>query len=232
MKNVTWILLSLIGVFFFAGIGFYFYSTKTTANITLDRKPSQNNPETMARKKVITAFGDSLTAGYNLPIEQSYPSLLESKLISEGYDYRVINSGSSGETSAGALSRVDWVLNTNPDIVILTIGANDAFRGVDPAETKKNISQIIEKLQEKDIQILLGGMYAPRNLGKTYSDQFDAIYPDLAKQYNVEIIPFFLQDVALVPELNLNDGIHPTEEGYQIIVDRNIWPKLEKMLQK
>jgi acyl-CoA thioesterase I len=130
------------------------------------------------------------------------------------------------------LNRVDWVLDTKPDIVILTIGANDAFRGVDPAETKKNISQIIEKLQAEDIEILLGGMLAPRNLGKTYTDQFDRMYTDLAAEYDLELIPFFLQDVALVPELNLSDGIHPTEEGYQIIVDRNIWPKLKGMLDK
>jgi acyl-CoA thioesterase I len=231
MKHLPVILLSIFGLFILLGAGVY-YMSKNDTTIMIENPNYINPTSNNQRKKVITAFGDSITAGYNLPIEQSYPSLLEKKLIAEGYDYRVINSGSSGETSAGALSRVDWVLNTKPDIVILTIGANDAFRGVDPAETKKNISQIIEKLQAEDIDILLGGMLAPRNLGKTYTDQFDAIYPELAKQYDLELIPFFLQDVALVPELNLSDGIHPTEEGYQIIVDRNIWPKLKGMLKK
>lgn len=222
------------------GIGMMWYTTqvknpmKTTPASGKYKQPNSlgNTSTHNAEQKVITAYGDSLTAGYNLPIEQSYPSLLEKKLQEEGYNYRVVNAGVSGDTSSAALSRIDWVLQSKPQIVILTLGANDAFRGIDPNITKENLSKIIETLQAENITILLGGMYAPRNLGTTYYQEFDAIYQELAQKYNIELIPFFLEGVVLKQEYNLEDGIHPNEEGYKIVVENNIWPKLEGMLEK
>lgn len=229
---MKYILSTIITIIIIGGIGMFFYSQNNAKIPTANINNQSTVSESPENQKIITAFGDSLTAGYNLPIEQSYPSQLQTKLDQEGYTYKVVNSGSSGDTTAAALSRIDWVLKTKPDIIILQFGANDAFRGIDPAITKKNISLMIEQIQKENIQILLAGMYAPRNLGKTYYEQFDAIYLDLAEQYNVELIPFILDGIALKPELNLNDGIHPTEEGYKIMVEKNVWPKLEKMLEK
>lgn len=182
--------------------------------------------------KNITAFGDSLTAGYGLPINNSYPYLLEKKLNSLGYKYNVINAGLSGDTSEGGLSRISWVLKSKPDIVILELGANDAMRAISPEITKNNLSKIIETLQKSKIEILLCGMKAPRNLGKNYYEKFDSIYPNLAKKYKLKLIPFFLEGVALKKDLNIEDGIHPNIKGYQIVIDKNIFPNLKSFLIK
>ena len=184
-----------------------------------------------SKTNVITCFGDSLTAGYGLEIKESYPSLLQEKLKKEGFNYNIINSGISGDTTAGGLSRVDWVLKTNPEIVILELGANDAMRGVPIEETKKNLSKIIEKIKAKNVKILFCGMKAPRNLGKTYIKSFDEMYPELSKKYSLKLLPFFLEGVALKKELNISDGVHPNKKGYDIIVNNNVFPYLKSFLK-
>ncbi|MDD2898044.1 MAG: arylesterase [Desulfuromonadaceae bacterium] len=172
-----------------------------------------------AYKGTIVAVGDSLTAGYGLNDADAYPAQLEKKLQSTGYNWQVINAGISGETSSGTLSRVNWVLKLKPDIVILETGANDGLRGIDPQVTKKNIAETVRLLKENKVRVILAGMRMVTSMGKEFTSQFAAIYPALAKQHDLILIPFFLQGVAGDPALNQSDGIHPLGEGYRIITD-------------
>ena len=171
----------------------------------------------------IVAVGDSLTEGLGVDEELAYPAVLEEKLGKQGYPYQVINAGISGETSSGTLSRINWVLTLKPDIVILVIGANDGFRGIDPGLIKSNIRTIIQSLKEKNVAVVLGGMQIVQNLGQDYTTAFTQIYPEVARSEDVLFIPFFLADVAADQGLNQADGIHPTAQGYQVVVD-NIMP--------
>jgi acyl-CoA thioesterase-1 len=207
--------------------------------LTLTACQSNESAEnTISQKdtKIILALGDSLTAGYGLQESESYPSQLEKRLQENGYEYQVQNAWVSGDTSAGLLSRMDWILDTNEStsswstnefgLAILCIGANDAFQWKNTSEIEKNIRAIIEKLQAKNIPILLWGMKAPLNLGGTYGKEYEAIFPRLAKEYNLVLMGFFLDGVALKANLNQDDRIHPTKEWYTIIVD-NIMEILE-----
>lgn len=171
----------------------------------------------------ILAFGDSLTEGFGVATEEAYPAQLERKLQADGYNYRVINGGISGETSTAALSRLDWMLGSNPDIVIIETGANDALRGVDIGLTSRNFDEIIRKLTENDVIVVIGGLQIIQNLGQEYTDAFAAIYPEVAERYDSILIPFMLEGVATDPELNQDDFIHPTAEGYTVMVD-HIYP--------
>jgi acyl-CoA thioesterase-1 len=188
-----------------------------------DKAPAENAaPATVSSPPaagVIVCMGDSLTAGYGVDEDQAYPALLEARLRDEGLAYRVINAGVSGETSSGALARVDWMLTLDPDIVILETGANDGLRGVEPALTHRNIDAIVAKLQARNITVVLAGMQMVRNLGSDFTRAFGAIYPDIARAADLILIPFFLEGVAGRPDLNQPDGIHPTADGYRIIVD-------------
>lgn len=183
-------------------------------------KASEQNQEATG---IIVAMGDSLTAGYGVDPENNYPSQLQRMLDAKGLHWRVINSGVSGETSSGALSRLNWVLSLKPDILILETGANDGLRGVDPNLTKKNILKIIKELQKKKIVTILAGMRMVSNLGTTYTHAFHQIYLDVAKETGVIFIPFFLKDVATIQSLNISDGIHPNKHGYTILV-HNLFP--------
>ena len=176
----------------------------------------QNSPE---NEGIIVAVGDSLSEGLGVAEESAYPALLEKKLQSGGYQYRVINAGVSGETSSGTLARIKWVLTLKPDIVILVIGANDGFRGIDPELIKTNILTMVRTLKEKNVTVLLGGMQMVQNLGKEYITAFEEIYPLVAREENIGLIPFFLTGVAANPKVNQADGIHPTAEGYRVVVD-------------
>jgi len=182
-----------------------------------------------AQPPVIVAFGDSLTAGLGVAAEQNYPSRLEQTLRAAGYPHRVINAGISGDTTAGGLRRVDAVLALHPVIVILEFGANDGLRGAPLPEIRANLDQIIRRLQTAKIRVVLAGMKLPPNYGPEYTDRFAALYAELARQRHAALIPFFLDGVAGVDGLNQADGLHPTAEGYRIIVDR-IWPRLRPLL--
>lgn len=177
----------------------------------------------------ILALGDSLTAGYGLAAEESFPARLEAALRQRGHDVRVINGGVSGDTSAGGLARLDWVLADKPHAAIVELGANDGLRGLDPETTHANLDAILTRLRESGVQVLLAGMRAPPNLGRDYQQEFDAVFARLRDSHNVRFYPFFLEGVAAQPALNQADGIHPNAEGVQMIVDA-ILPHVERLL--
>ncbi|MBI1179562.1 MAG: arylesterase [Alphaproteobacteria bacterium] len=171
----------------------------------------------------VLALGDSLTAGYGLPQDKSFPAQLQKALRDDGLDVTVHNAGVSGDTASGGLTRLDWALagvNGKPDLVIVELGANDALRGVDPHVTSKALSDIIDRLKRDGIPVLLAGMKAPPNMGEDYVKRFDNIYPVLAQVFDVPLYPFFLDGVAGNKALNQTDGMHPTAEGVAIIVKR------------
>ena len=169
---------------------------------------------------VILDFGDSLTAGYGLAPEQAFPARLQAALGQQGIEVRVINAGVSGDTTAGGLARLDWALADKPDLVILALGANDALRGIAPATVRDNLDKMIQKIEANGAKVLLVGMLAPPNWGAEYESAFDRIFPDLAKVHDVQLYPFFLEGVAMKPELNQPDGLHPNERGVAVLVDR------------
>jgi acyl-CoA thioesterase-1 len=169
---------------------------------------------------VILDFGDSLSAGYGLAPEQAFPVRLEAALRREGIEVRVVNGGVSGDTTAGGLARLDWALVDKPDLVILELGANDALRGIDPATVRDNLDKMIRKIEANGAKVLLVGMLAPPNWGAEYKSDFDRIFPELAKVHDVQLYPFFLEGVAMKPELNQPDGLHPNERGIAVLVDR------------
>ena len=183
-------------------------------------------------KKTILCFGDSITAGYGLDdINDAFPGVLQSKIDSLGLDYVVVNSGLSGETSAGGRSRIKWVLNQKIDVFVLELGANDGLRGVALTETRENLQAIIDVVRNKDpnIQIILAGMELPPNMGQDYTSEFRSIFSDLAKKNDLTFVPFILKGVGGIPELNQNDGIHPTIEGHKIVAN-NVWEVLETVI--
>jgi len=171
----------------------------------------------------IVAVGDSLTEGLGLEEEFAYPAVLERKLRDLGYPYQVVNAGISGETSSGTAARIKWILTLKPDIVILVIGANDGFRGIDPDLIKTNIQKIVKELKAQNVTVVLGAMQIVQNLGQNYTTAFEKIYPAVAQSETIILTPFFLNGVAANRKLNQADGIHPTADGYQVIVD-NITP--------
>lgn len=191
--------------------------------------PAQPTPQPAPTKIIV--LGDSLSAGYKLARGDAFTSQLEKALQEKGYAVSVPNTGVSGETTAGGLARLDWILADKPDLVIVELGANDGLRGIDPAATRANLDKILTKLKERGVPVLLAGMMAPRNLGSDYGKAFDAIYPTLAKQHAVPLYPFFLEGVAMDPKLNLEDGMHPTAEGVAVIV-KGILPQVVAELDR
>ena len=192
--------------------------------------PAQGPQPSPSRPKIVV-LGDSLTAGLGLVAEtQSFPALLQEKLKAGGYEWDVTNAGVSGDTSAAGLQRLDWALEQgNVRILVLELGANDGLRGLPVSEMKKNLAAIIERAQQKRITVLLTGMEAPPNYGPEYVVSFRQVYRDLAKQYNVTLLPFLLDRVAGVPALNQADGIHPNVQGAAIVAD-NVWTVLKPMV--
>ena len=187
-------------------------------------KPAKSLPK-------IVAFGDSLTAGLGLPQSASYPSLLQKKLDADGFAYEVVNAGVTGDTSAGGVRRIDWALEGEVKMVILELGANDILRGQPVDEMKKNLAGIIERAKAHGATVLLAGMEAPTNSGIEYRKAVHEIFPALSREYNVPVIPFFLDGVAGIDALNQRDGIHPNEEGTKIVTEtvyRSLRPMLEK----
>ena len=186
---------------------------------------------TFQTPKVILFFGDSLTAGYGLSTEEAFPALLEKDLNKTDKKVKVVNAGLSGETSAGGLSRIDWILRQPVDIFVLELGANDGLRGLPIEQTRQNLQSIINKVKAKNpnCKIVLAGMMVPPNMGKQYTDEFRNIYPDLARKNNATLIPFILDGVAGIEKLNQADGIHPTPEGHKIIAT-NLKKVFEKLI--
>jgi acyl-CoA thioesterase I len=168
----------------------------------------------------IAILGDSLAAGYGIKPDQSFPARLEAGLKAQGRNVSVLNQGVSGDTSAGGLDRIDWMLADKPDIVLVELGGNDALRGIDPKVTEKNLSAIVEKLKAANVTVWLAGMMAPRNLGSDYVNAFDGLYKRIADKYEVPLYTFILDGVAQDPALNQGDGIHPNPKGAQIVADR------------
>ncbi len=187
-------------------------------------------PSPTERPKIV-AFGDSLTAGLGVAPEESYPAQLQRQLDLAGYPYRVINAGVSGETTAGALRRVEWVLKSNPGLVILEAGGNDGLRGIDLKDTRQNLDAIIRRLKAAGVTVVLAGMKLPPNYGAEYTAEFARMFPELARTHQLAFMPFFLEGVATHASLNQADGIHPTGEGYRIIVG-HLMPILKPLLNQ
>jgi acyl-CoA thioesterase-1 len=194
-------------------------------------QPGRSTAAVREDRPRIVAFGDSLTAGLGVAQEEAYPAQLQRRLEAAGYRYRVINAGVSGDTTAGGVRRIEWVLNSKPAIVILELGANDGLRGIDPAHTRSNLETIIRRLQAAGVTVILAGMKLPPNYGTDYTARFAALYPELAKKYRVPLMPFFLEGVAAREAMNQADGIHPTEAGYRAIVE-NLLKTLQPFLLK
>ena len=184
-----------------------------------------------AVERVIVAFGDSLTAGLGVTPEDSYPARLQARLRAEGYAYRVVNAGASGDTTAGGLTRVDWALRNRPDIVIVALGANDALRGQDLASVRANLDAIVARFQKAGVRVLVAGMEVPPNYGARYAADFRRLFRDVALKRGAAFMPFLLDGVAGNSRLNQPDGIHPTAEGYRVVVE-HLWPHLEPMLKR
>lgn len=198
-------------------------------------EPENKNlsPEISPEKNIsIIAMGDSLTAGYGLenPEKNSYPAQLEKKLQEDEYLVSVENAGISGETTTGGLGRAEWIAESQPEIILLFLGANDMLRGISPSVTRQNLEQIIDIFQEKNISVILLPMQAQSSLGREYQTEFSDIYLNLAEEKNIPLTAFPLQNVALIPNLNTKDGIHPNQKGYKIVVE-NIYESVEKEIQ-
>lgn len=181
--------------------------------------------------RVVAFLGDSLTAGLGVAADEAFPARLGARMQREGYAYRVVNAGVSGDTSAGAVRRVDWVLRTRPDVVVVALGANDGLRGQSPAALRANLEAIVRRLKAAGARVLLAGMRMPPNYGEAFTRDFAAVYPEVARRTGVPLVPFLLDGVAANPVLNQPDGIHPNARGHVVIADR-LWPYLRPLLRK
>ena len=238
MKNTHIISHSIFLKFCYFSLIIILFSCKTDAKKTTTKKEFTTNvvstkTENTTNNKRIVVFGDSLTAGYGLEdVEDAYPGLLQQKIDSLQLGYTVINSGISGETTAGGKNRIDWVLNQKPSVFILELGANDGLRGVPLTETKMNLQYIINAVKTKypSTKIVLAGMKIPPNFGQDYTNEFKNIFPALAQKNQVALIPFLLENVGGIPSLNQSDGIHPTAKGHKILA-KNVWEVLAPILK-
>ena len=181
---------------------------------------------------VILFLGDSITAGNGLELSQAFPALIQEKIKANGWRFKVVNAGQSGDTSAGALDRLDWLLKNRVAVMVLELGGNDGLRGLPVESTRKNLQAIIDRTKAKypEAKIVIAGMKVPPNMGRDYGDKFEAVFTDLAKKNKAALIPFVLEGVGGVPALNLPDGIHPTAKGQQIVAG-NVWKTLEPVLR-
>ena len=182
--------------------------------------------------RVILFLGDSITAGYGLDLSQAFPALIQQKIDRQRWNFKVINAGQSGDTSAGGLGRMDWLLKNKIDVLVLELGANDGLRGLPVENSKKNLQAIIDRTKDKypEAKVIIAGMKVPPNMGGDYGRKFQAVFADLAKKNNAPLIPFILEHVGGLPELNLADGIHPTAKGHEIVA-ANVWKVLEPILR-
>jgi len=194
--------------------------------------PTSPAVDTADGRRTVLFIGTSLTAGYGVGDDAAYPALIQQRIDSAGLPFRVVNAGISGETSAGALRRIAWSLQQPVDVLVLELGANDGLRGLDVAQMRSNIDSIIRLARAKypDVRVVLLGMEAPPNLGDDYTALFRAVYGELAQQHNTALLPFLLDGIAGDPSLNIEDGIHPSEEGHRRVAE-NVWEVLEGMLR-
>ena len=227
--HIVWAGL-LAGLLTLAGCG-QRQDTQTAGQETTAKAPGGTAAESGAKQKTILFFGNSLTAGYGLEPAQAFPALIQEKLDSANLNYKVINAGLSGETSAGGKSRISWVLRQPIDVFVLELGANDGLRGIPLASTRQNLQAILDTVRQKSpgAQLVIAGMQLPPNLGAAYTGEFREIFRELAQQNNATLIPFLLEGVGGVPNLNQPDGIHPTAEGHRI-VSQNVWQVLQPVL--
>lgn len=179
-----------------------------------------------SKQKTLVIIGDSLTEGFGVARESAFPALMQEKIK----DWKIINSGISGATTASAKGRVQWILKTKPQVVMLILGANDGLRGLKVSESQKNLDEAIELLKKNNITVVLGGLYMPPNYGKKYSDEFKEMYSKLAQKHKVRLVPFILDKVAGDPKYNLTDGIHPNEEGHKLIAE-NVYNSIKDVLK-
>jgi acyl-CoA thioesterase-1 len=184
-----------------------------------------------AAPRVIVALGDSLTAGLGVAAGEAYPAVLEARLREAGFDYRVVNAGISGDTSAGGLRRLDWVLRSRPDVAIVALGANDGLRGLPVAALRDNLSAIVDRMREGGVRVLLVGMRLPPNYGDAYAREFADAFRVVARRTAVAFMPFLLEGVAAQPTLNQADGIHPNAAGHRAIAD-HVWTALRPLLRR
>jgi len=187
--------------------------------------------ESREARPVIAAFGDSLTEGHGVDARMNYPSQLQKRIDTGGYRYKVVSAGVSGDTSSQGLDRIRTILDLHPSIAIVELGANDGLRGLPAAATRQNLEAIVQRLQSAGVKVVLAGMEVPPNYGPQYASAFRNVFRDIAKQYDIPLIPFFLEGVGGNPALNQDDGIHPTAEGYTIVVG-NVWKVLRPLLQE
>lgn len=215
---------------FFCLLIFACSEKKTEQNTTVISQDSLKKENETATKNILF-FGNSLTAGYGLELSQAFPALIQQKIDSLKLPYKVLNAGLSGETTAAGKNRIDWLLKQQIDVFVLELGGNDALRGTQPAESKKNLIEILEKVRAKypNVKILLAGMEAPPNMGAKFASEFRQIYKDIAQTQKIASIPFLLDKVGGEPKLNLPDGIHPTVEGHKIVAE-TVWKHLKELL--
>lgn len=218
----------------FIALSLYACSSNTSEETSTAEEQNiqkKNIPEAVNNSKTILFFGNSLTAGYGVDVEEAFPAKIQDILDSLTLDYNVVNAGLSGETTSGGLSRLDWILNQKVDVFVLELGANDGLRGIELSKTKQNLQDIIDLVWKKNpnAKILLAGMQIPPNMGQAYTSEFKNIWTDLAKTNQVKLIPFLLEGVGGIPTLNQSDGIHPTIEGHQILA-KNVWAVLEGVI--
>ena len=181
--------------------------------------------------RVVVALGDSLTAGFGVAGDEAWPALIETRLKREGYPYRVVNAGVSGDTTAGGLRRVDWVLRNRPEVAVVALGANDGLRGLGTDAMEANLLAIVERLRAGGARVLVAGMEVPPNYGAAYARAFRGVFPDVARRTGAALMPFLLDGVAADPRLNLADGIHPNAAGHRAIAER-VWPHLVALLAR
>jgi acyl-CoA thioesterase-1 len=191
---------------------------------------SRPSPAPVVTTPRIVALGDSLTAGLGIPAEDAYPAVLQRKLKESGHAIEVINAGVSGDTSADGLRRAGWALEGDVRLLILALGANDGLRGLPPPQLKDNLQGVIHRARQRAIPVLLVGMEAPPNYGEQYTAEFRRVFQDLARENKLPFVPFLLEGIAGVEELNQSDGIHPTRAGAARIAD-HLWPVVEKMIE-
>jgi len=223
--------------YFMVSVLFLGCGNNTATKEKTETQPLSKTEDTViseTKSKTILCFGDSITAGYGLDdINDAYPAILQQKIDALDLNYTVVNSGVSGETTAGGKSRINWILNQNIDVFLLELGANDGLRGVSLSETRANLQSIIDAVKEKNAEttIILAGMELPPNMGQDYTTEFRQIFADLASKNDLKFIPFILKDVGGIAKLNQADGIHPTIEGHKIVAN-TVWKTLEPVINK